>query len=351
MTVRQKLAYRLKRAVARALYITGVLQMWQTLALRRRAVVLMYHRVLSGEERARVGSHPALVVDRETFARQMALLKKRFTVLSVAEFADYLRQRKPFPPSCCLITFDDGWQDNFDNALPILARYQLPSLIFLPINYIGSDRVFWQESLVQLLRNAVATVRRNPESRAVFEPILAPVGLFDLLDDTEPDAPSRIIDAVSARKGLGREKLGQLVSALANATGTRLEDLARVDGFIDWAQVASMAEQGVTFGGHGVDHLLLTQVSEAQAQIEIDGSKAVLDLKLREPVPTFSYPNGYCTPRVVDLVKRAGFQLAFVALGGPVTADDDPWTLRRVNIHEAISDTEPLFLARLVGLF
>jgi peptidoglycan/xylan/chitin deacetylase (PgdA/CDA1 family) len=348
MRLRQRLTYGLKRVAARVLYTVGLLQIWQAIVLRRRAVVLMYHRVLTPAEREAAASHPALVVMRDTFARQMAFLRKRFIVLSPAEFAEHVRQRRPFPSSSCVITFDDGWRDNYDNAWPILSALELPSLIFLPINYIGQRRVFWQEAFVQLLRRALLEVQRQPGRRAVFEALLARVGLAAVL--TEPASEPSLTDLVTAQKGLTRETVDRFVTELAEALGVSLSDLAAADGFIDWAQVEAMAGQGVTFGGHGVDHLLLTKVSEAQVEAEVVGSKAALDDRLNVGVPAFSYPNGYCTPAIAASVRRAGFQLAFIAEGGPVTCTDDPWTLSRINIHESLTDTEPLFLARLVGL-
>jgi peptidoglycan/xylan/chitin deacetylase (PgdA/CDA1 family) len=348
---RSRFAYLVKRFVARTLYTVGVLQLMQAVRLRRRAVVLMYHRVLTADERRTAGSHPALIVDRDTFERQMACLKRRFAVMSVADLAAHVEAKRPFPPSACIITFDDGWRDNYDNALPVLARFQLPSLIFLPMNFIGQRRVFWQEALVQLLGQALGQARSDSARRAAIDTVLAPVGLSGVLDITEPDAKPRLIEIVTEQKKLTRERIDQLVDDLARVVGVPLEALASVDGFIDWSHVASMSRQGVTFGGHGIDHLLLTKVADDKADAEVIGSKRELDARLRESVPTFSYPNGYWTPRVVEQVKRVGYRLAFIAQGGPVTCDDDPWTLSRVNIHETATNTEPLFLARLVGLF
>ena len=123
-----------KVTLAHLLYYSGALLLWKAIVMRNRAVVLMYHRVLTNEERRQSGSHPALVVERETFARQMALLKRRFSVLSVDELADRLEKKVPLPNSSVIITFDDGWRDNFTNALPILRYHTLPALVFLPVN-------------------------------------------------------------------------------------------------------------------------------------------------------------------------------------------------------------------------
>lgn len=351
MIGRQRLSYAIKITVSHALYYVGLLQLWQLIALRRKAVVLMYHRVLTADERRETGSHPALVVDRETFEKQMAFLKRRFVVLSIEEFAERMEKKVPFPTSSCIVTFDDGWRDNFTNAFPILLERRLPALIFLPMNYIGHDRLFWQEALVHLLVRVVTEVRREPGCRARFEPLLVPAQLETVLDLAVGDPRPSIIGTVSAQKRLARTALEQLVTALADALGVRLDDLSTTDGFIDWKQVAAMSRQGITFGGHGVEHLLLTHVSGGEAENEIRGSKAVMDDRFKETVPTFSYPNGYWAPDVAARVQAAGYRLAFIAQGGAVTCNDDPLTLRRVNIQESGTHTTPMFLARLVGLF
>jgi peptidoglycan/xylan/chitin deacetylase (PgdA/CDA1 family) len=346
-----RLKYLAKSGVARLLYASGFLQLWQRVALREKAVVLMYHRVLTPDERRQSGSHPALVVDTASFARQMALLKRRFTVLSLEQFADCLERKTPFPDSSCLITFDDGWRDNFTNALPVLAQNELPALVFLPMNYIGRRRVFWQEALTRLLEQAILAVRNDPGRRPRFAGLLDAAGLDGLLDVVDDDPRGRIVAAIGSQKRVERSAVEGLLRSLAGELGVNLEDLAEVDGFVDWQQVQDMSRHRVSFGGHGLEHLLLTHVSAEEADREIRGSKAVVSETLREPVSSFSYPNGYLTSEIVARVRASGYRLAFVTSRGPVTCHDDPFTIRRVNIHETATATMPMFLARLVGLW
>jgi peptidoglycan/xylan/chitin deacetylase (PgdA/CDA1 family) len=350
MTPRQRATYTLKLALSHALYYTGLLGLWQSVAMRNKAVVLMYHRVLTADERRRSGSHPALVVDRETFARQMAVLKRRFNVLSIEEFADCLERRVPFPPSSCVITFDDGWRDNFTNALPILRQHSLPALVFLPVNYVGRNRLFWQEALTHLLLQVVAEVTRNPERRQALEEMLRPSGLAGVLDVTDEDARPAIRAAVGSQKALTRSATEALIASLARELGVSLAALSEVDGFVDWRQVEQMSGQRIAFGAHGVEHLLLTHISEDEAECEIRTSGQVVANRVGPRVLTFSYPNGYHTPAIVNRVKAAGYRLAFITTRGFVTCDDDPFTLRRLNVHEGVTATTPMFLARIVGL-
>ncbi len=351
MTGRDRVRYAIKVVVSHVLYYLGLLQLWQSLVMRQKAVILMYHRVLTREERQQSGSHPAIVVDRETFTQQMAVLKRRFVVLSLEEFADRMERRSPFPNSSCLITFDDGWRDNFTNALPILRRHELPAVVFLPMNYIGRQRLFWQEALANLLVRVVNNVREEPTRRSRFRGVLASVGLEGVLDITETDPRPLIIVAISSAKQVPAPVLQETIAALADALGVGIDDLSTTDGFMDWEQIGQMARQGIAFGGHGVEHRLLTQVPSDEARGEIHGAKEVLDGRLKDVVPTFSYPNGYWTPEIVDMVKASGYRLAFITHRGLVSCGDDRFTLRRLNIHESVTDTTPMFLARIVGLF
>jgi peptidoglycan/xylan/chitin deacetylase (PgdA/CDA1 family) len=351
MSSPDRIKYAAKVVVSHALYYTGLLQLWQRIAMRRRAVVLMYHRVLTNEERLQTGSHPALVVNSNTFAMQMALLKRRFTVLSAERLADHLERRVALPHSACMITFDDGWRDNFTNALPILRRHALPAVVFLPVNYIGSSRLFWQEALTHLLTRASVAVSRDPGARMRLEPVLAVSGLSHLLDALDDDPRPQILRAVATQKVRSRESIEALISSLAVILGVRLEDFAALDGFMTWEQVEAMGREGVSFGAHGVEHLLLTQIPEADADREIHDSKMMLETRLQSGPTTFSYPNGYCTPAIVEKVRTGGYRLAFITRRGLVGCTDDPMTIHRLNVHETSTDSAPMFLARLVGLW
>ena len=341
----------LKYALAHALYAVGVLQLWQHLALRQKAVILMYHRVLAADDMGRTGSHPAITVESRTFAEQMAVVKQRFKVLSIDEFSDRIEQRRPFDNSSCLITFDDGWRDNFTNALPILRRYELPAVIFLPVNFIGEERLFWQESLVHLLVLAMEAVRKNPARMKRFRYTLDPVGLGCLLDISEGDSRSRAIEAISlARAGWTQAMIGATLDGLRSELGVGTGDTHGIDGFLSWEQVAEMAQQGITFGGHGAEHHLLSEIPIDAAREDIQISKEVIDRRCKATIPTFSYPRGYRTSQVVEVVKATGFRLGFIANGGKVSSDDDPFTLRRINISQEATASTPMFLARIVGL-
>lgn len=351
MSSAARVKHAIKVVIAHSLYWAGLLQLFQRVVLRRKAVVLMYHRVLTDEQRRRTGSHPGIVVSRETFACHMRLLKRRFAVMSFDEFAHRLECRVPFPDSACLITFDDGWCDNFENGLSILREYSLPALIFLPVNFIGRRRLFWREALTHLLALAVAEARRNPERRPRLTDLLRPAHLDDVLGIDSGEPLSVVASAINARASLGPSAMERLVSQLSVELGVGMEQLDTPDGFMNWDQVRAMAREGIAFGSHGADHLLLTDVTPEQAQQEIELSRNVLGATFRDAIPVFGYPNGNWNQDIARRIETAGYRFAFTTKPGFVTCDDDRFTLRRFNIHEMATASTPMFLARIVGLF
>jgi peptidoglycan/xylan/chitin deacetylase (PgdA/CDA1 family) len=347
---RVSLKHAVKVTVAYLLYYGGLLHLWQAVALRRRSVVLMYHRVLTDEEKSRTGSHPGIIVGQETFARQMAVLKGRFQVLSLSEFAQHIERRSPFPDSSCLITFDDGWEDNYTHALPVLAQHSLPALVFLPVNFIGQRRLFWREALTHVIVEAIQSLRRSPDRRARIAAQLAPLGLASTLEAVGDPRPT-VIEAVNDLDHPMLPAVETVLTALSAELGLKVEDLPTPDRFCNWAQVELMSQRGVDFGGHGADHRVLTDVTEEHVRHELARSKATLDERFPAFVPTFSYPSGKWTRAIVADVQRAQFRLAFTTQPGFVGCNDDPFVIRRVNIHESATSSTPMFLARLLGLF
>ena len=350
MTPRERFSYAVRMVVSHALYYAGVLRLLQRIVLRRKAVVLMYHRVLTPEQRRRTASQPGLVVEDETFARQIALLKRRFTVLTLDQFADHIANRRPFDDSCCLITFDDGWIDNFTNALPILRAHGLPAAIFLPVNFIGHRRLFTREALTHLLVKAVILSRQDPARRGPLRAHLAVLRLEGVLEIPDANPLGAVLAAVETYRYASGPEFEALVSALTDELGLSEADLSELDTFVDWTQVDQMSRQGITFGGHGAEHRVLTQVSPDVVRTEVESSKHVLDAKLSEPVRAFAFPGGGWNAGVAETVRESGYSLAFTIEPGPVSCDDDPFTLRRINIHEGMTGSTPMFLARLTGL-
>jgi peptidoglycan/xylan/chitin deacetylase (PgdA/CDA1 family) len=349
-TPRQRVSYAIRMIASHALYYSGVLHLICRFGLRGKAVVLMYHRVLTPEQRRRTASQPGLVVEEATFKRHVQLLKRHFTILTLDEFQDRMLNNRGFDDASCLITFDDGWADNYQNALPVLRSHGVPAAIFLAVNFIGGRILFTREALTHLIVSAVTYCRAHPQQTASFRAVLKPLKLdsaLDLADEQPLEAVKALIASHQYASGAPYEAA---VAALTRELGIEAAELTDLDTFIDWTQAAEMRKAGISFGGHGASHRVLDQVSPEVARIEVETSSERIGTELGVAPRAFAYPNGGWNAVVVETVKRAGYQLAFTIEPGHVAAFDNPLALRRFNIHEGMTRSAPMFFARILGV-
>jgi peptidoglycan/xylan/chitin deacetylase (PgdA/CDA1 family) len=156
---------------------------------------------------------------------------------------------------------------------------------------------------------------------------------------------------VGAHQYASGPEFDALVCHLSAEFGVSASELSDLDTFIDWSHVDALARDGIAFGGHGTDHRVLTRVSSEVVQFEVETSRTVLDSRLAMPVRAFAYPGGGWDPAIARTVERNGFGLAFTIDRGSVSCTDDPFALRRINVHEDMTRSTPMFMARLTGLF
>lgn len=346
--LRTRVVAGVKQTLATALYATGALSWLTRKRLRGRAVVLTYHRVLGDADLARTWSHPAIVVRTRTFDRHLDTLRRHFDVISLAEFTARIEAQQPFDRPACLITFDDGWLDTYGEAWPVLRAHQAPAVVFLPVDFIGTDRMFWQERSGALLSAIVDRAGRDAAFADRARAALAPHGLDGLIGLTGQTARLAIMDAMQTRKiedpGSTRSPLQTLVDLAGDSNG------GSADAFMTWTHVREMAADGISFGGHGVTHRLLTTLTTPEATAEVTGSRAALERELPGHAMSFCYPNGNWNPAIADAVRDAGFRVAFSTERGTAGPDSQRFAVRRINMHEDVTRSVPLFLARLAGV-
>ena len=329
------------------LYWIGLLHLLLRIRLRHRAIVLMYHRVVSKEDLKRIHSQPGIVIETETFEKHLRILSRHFHVVSLDEFKERMITGQPFQDRTCLITFDDGWQDNFTEAFPLLVRYDLPAVIFLPVSFIGTGKRFWQESLTHSLLGVLE--RCNGKTHSVHGAILAKLGLDMGTFMPDETGITRIQEKVGQAKALSENELKNLLNELSETMDGQLSSNAHLDTFLTWEQVKTMAAGQIRFGSHTINHKILTRIPLDQAQEEVGSSKRAIQNELGHEILAFSYPNGNYNSEIKEMVISNGYQLGFSTEAGLVSSEDDRFTIKRVNIHQGATFSIPLFLAKIVG--
>jgi peptidoglycan/xylan/chitin deacetylase (PgdA/CDA1 family) len=272
---------------------------------RRAPVILIYHRVLPEQDKL----FPT-EVHRAQFDSQLAWLRTRFNVLPLLD-AVQLAAAGRLPARSACITFDDGYADNAEVALPVLQKHGLHATFFIATGFLDGGRM-WNDTVIEAVRRA----------------------------------PGQVLDATAL--GLGRHALGswearrQAVGALIGQLkylpmAQRLEQVEQVarlagaalpdDLMLRSSQLRRLHAAGMGIGGHTVNHPILARLENAQARREIAQGKAALEALLDAPVRTFAYPNGKpgqdYLPEHVAMVRELGFEAAVSTSWGASRGDTD----------------------------
>src|SRR5262245_35249322 len=315
----------IRRGVAHVYYRTGRLEA----RLRGKVVILGYHRVLSGPDLASSYVPPGMYVHVDVFEAQMRFVKQHFEVLSFSRLLEMwrgggLNKAKRY----CVVTFDDGWHDNYVHAYPVLRRLDIPATIFLATKFIGTDEWFWPEKVTHIMLNRSGHRHAHGDDRRRFE--------------------AEVEAEINRCKRMRRVDVDRAVDTLMRENGTRLPRDRMV---MNWDEVAEMARNRISFGSHSSTHAILTQESADDVDRELCDSLHDLRDHRVNYVPVFCYPNGNYSTKIVDQVKAAGYQAAVCSEAGWEThAPRNLFALRRVAIHNDVSETIPLFALRLSGL-
>ena len=337
----------LKKIYAAVLYRTGIF----SVALKRRSkygfVILMYHRVLPSGIVEEEGIQAGMYVQPETFERQLIFLKEHFEIQSIRQFMNHCGKERHLEKPCCLITFDDGWYDFYQYAFPILFKHNAPATVFLPTDYIGTPKRFWTSRLAELLTQLGNVKRHKPKSVSVG-PVMAIVN--EIISYSGP-YHSRLERAVDVLKSQSHNHIEEVLSILNGYVGGWKKEQER--DFISWDEVAEIFRTDlVSFGSHTASHRILTMLSEKEIRKELETSMERL-LKegiVKRDLLSFCYPNGDYNDAIAAMVEGSGYKLAFTTKNGWNRVNQDLFKLKRIGIHEDMTNSPDMFACMLVGL-
>lgn len=280
---------------------------------RGRLSVLILHRVLP-----QVDPLFPLEVDAQRFDQICGWMKNWFNVLPLDEAVHRL-QAGALPARAAAISFDDGYADNHDVALPILQRHGLPAAFFVTTGYLDGGRM-WNDTLIE-------AIRHTPLARLDLAGLGLDLGGVDTA--TPQQRSAAILRVVGAVKYLEPGRRLEVVGAIAERSAAKLSSQLMMSS----DQVRQLHGAGMQVGAHTVTHPILARLDEMQARREIEEGKHQLESLLGAPVRLFAYPNGKpgedYRPDNVALVRRAGFDAAFSTAWGSASRTSDVFQLPR----------------------
>lgn len=279
--------------------------------LRSRLSILIYHRVLP---------QPDLLFPEEgdvkTFDTQMRNLAASFKIIPFLDAVRGLRQGK-LPPRAACITFDDGYADNAEIALPVLQKYGIPATFFVSTNFLDGGRM-WNDTVIELIRGAPGDTLD-----------LSSMGLGQFEIGTIPQRRQAVYNVLGQLKYLPLESRQSRIKTMY----TLIPVIPPSNLMMTSAQIRVLHNAGMEIGGHTVNHPILARMEYSAARAEIANGKEMLEGIIRAPVRLFAYPNGKpgrdYLPDHVRMVRELGFDAAVSTAHGAAGIDSDLYQLPR----------------------
>jgi peptidoglycan/xylan/chitin deacetylase (PgdA/CDA1 family) len=313
----------LKRVARHAAALLTVGTRLRRVAGKDWALVLRYHRVTDEPV-------PLAVTVRE-FAAQVRFLRARCRLVTAGEVAASVAAGEPLLPRSVAITFDDGYEDNFTEALPVLQRYAAQATFFLTAGWIGTGKMLWWDKLHDYIRQAAELGARPQDYERLPRPVAAVLARADLRTRATVARFEGDLVAALRELDLSPEELDDRVEHIAASLGAEeaRDELYRP---MSWDQVRQLRAAGMEIGSHTMTHARLPIVPVERAFEELEQSRKTIGRELGQPVSLLAYPAGEHSRDAIDLVTEAGYEGAYTTASGPVRAGDDPFRLRRIGV-------------------
>lgn len=281
-------------------------------------------------------------LDSRLFRQQIEFMKNNFQIVTMEQVIEAVEGELSLPEKALLLTFDDGYIDNYTYALPILEEYKVQGSFFVPgktftthqlldvnkIHYILASANI--NNLLEDVKKQMDYYRGQEYQYASNEELYAEYAEANRFDKEETVFVKMMLQTVLP------EKLRNIISSnlFEKYVGVSEETLA-YELYMTEDQIRTMKRHGMFIGVHGYDHYWLGNLSEDQMKADIDKALDVMDEFIDKRRWVMNYPYGSYNQQVIDYIKDKG------ACAG-VTTDvrvaqigrDKPFELPRLDCND-----------------
>lgn len=326
--------------IKKTLIHTGAMRVASAFAAHGVAII-MYHSVMDDPCSARL-TLGNIVHSTEVFRRQMEVIARHFHAVSLDDVLSFLRGERSLPRRAVVVTFDDGYADNYQIAKAVLAPMGMPAVFYVTVDCIERQRLPWPS----LLRYAFLTSKkdrwRENDGKVWF---LSSV-------EHRIQAFARASERCGSLSG---ETLEVFVESVRHQLCTEPPQPVQRP-MMTWEELRELERNGQVVGSHTMTHPNMAHVAEVEMRSELWEAKAKLEKELRTPIVHFSYPCPALQPhwseRTVNATRDIGYKTAVTTNGGLVRSHDDPLSLRRIRPTKTVDgfrwNLECAFLGRPV---
>jgi len=296
--------------------------------LRKEIRILAYHRVEELKNEELYPYDPELIsVTPAEFEWQMEYVKQHLNPISLSELVGYVKGKNKLPPRPVVITFDDGFDDNYRCAYPILKKKSMPGTIFLSTGYMGSRETFWYDQLVY----DICAAKELDINVADLDIVTTRNDSIEM----KRGKAYEILEAVKKISNIERLSILKRISAICESDRKKEDQAKSVP--LTWEQVKEMSRNGIEYGSHTVTHPILSSLEGNELESELVTSKKTIEDVIGKPVETIAYPVGMdyaFNNKVIKVAEKAGYILGLSYIHGTNYINSlDHFKVKRMHVE------------------
>jgi len=295
---------------------------------KAKALILVYHRVLE-----RAPFNPLNnIVTKSNFIKQVEEIAKKYPVATLTDIIRQCQSGQPKEKTQVVLTFDDGYYDNYDIVLPILQKKGLPATFFLITDYINGNFPLWDWQIFNILSDNTLVRSMNIEGHIIRQWTFEP-------------RTSYIFRILARMKPISFAMRHKIIFALKREIKDRLDSSYAKERCMSWEEIRRMTDAGMEIGSHSLSHRSLAKIPFEDAAQELKKSKEIIEQNINRQCRHFSFPYGGkqdCNQRLVNYAKEAGYEDCLLNVHGYNHLKKDNFCFRRI-IMENETNVNHLF--------
>ncbi len=297
---------RKRELLARGMFWSGTSFLFSQLPARNSLLVLNYHRIGNPDDDPFDPS--VFSATAEQFNDQIAYLKRKLLLITPDEALAFIEGREEERTSRCrvLVTFDDGYLDNYEIAFPILRSHGAQAVFFLVTSMVGSCHLPWWDRIAYLMKTA-----RKRRFSLSYPGELA----VDIDKNGLPESLSAVLKFYKQPDNSDPERF---IRELAE-TSMGEEPPKAMRRFLNWDEAREMSKAGMEIGAHTHSHHVLSQLEPERQHEELSLPRRILKEQLGIEARVLAYPFGHkgsYTEQTEGIAKELGYRAAYSHHGG-----------------------------------
>jgi peptidoglycan/xylan/chitin deacetylase (PgdA/CDA1 family) len=284
-------------------------------------IFLCYHGVTNQKSKG-IENFSGKHLRKDIFLEQMKTIKKKCKILDIHSIYFHLKNNIPFKKNSVAISFDDGFENNFSQAVPILKKFKIPAIFYIcPLN-IEKKQMFWVDKIETLIINSdrefffLKTLNKN------------------FYINTQKSKKQAILKIKNFCKNCSVKKKDDIINELIRKIGKK--NLFKLNGnykIATWSQIRITAKHDLfDIGGHSMEHNILTKIGKKNLNQEIKNCIDIIKRRTGIRVKHFSYPEGKFNVDVINTFKKFKILTSPIAEGHYNNKKTNVFKIKRIMV-------------------